>query len=71
MYFLLLSGLAKQLREVEQELDDERKQKAAALASRKKYEADFKDMEQQLEMHNKLKEDALKQLKKLQVNTVL
>ncbi|KAI5723847.1 hypothetical protein M8J76_011739 [Diaphorina citri] len=59
-------GLAKQLREVEAELDDERKQKAAALASRKKYEADYKDMEQQLEMNNKLKEDALKQLKKLQ-----
>lgn len=47
-------------------MDDERKQRAAALASKKKLEADYKDLEQQLEMHNKVKEDALKQLKKLQ-----
>lgn len=39
-----------------------------AIASRKKLEADYKDVEQQLEMHNKLKDDALKQLKKLQVS---
>lgn len=37
------------------------------MAGRKKIEADYKDLEQQLDMHNKLKEDALKQLKKLQV----
>lgn len=60
-------GLLKQLRDVEAELEDERKQRTMALAARKKLEADFKDMEQQLEMHNKLKDDALKQLKKLQV----
>lgn len=58
----------KQLRDLEAELDDERKQRTAALAIRKKLEADLKDMEQQLEINNKLKEDALKQLKKLQVN---
>lgn len=46
--------------------EDERKQRSAAIAQRKKIEADYKDMEQQLEMHNKVKEDALKQLKKLQ-----
>lgn len=58
----------KQLRDLEAELEDERKQRAAALSIRKKLEADLKDMEQQLEINNKLKEDALKQLKKLQVN---
>ncbi|CAB0032260.1 unnamed protein product [Trichogramma brassicae] len=59
-------GLIKQLRDLEAELEDERKQRSAAIAQRKKIEADYKDMEQQLEMHNKVKEDALKQLKKLQ-----
>ncbi|XP_023708183.1 myosin heavy chain, non-muscle isoform X2 [Cryptotermes secundus] len=60
-------GLLKQLRDLEAELEDERKQRANALSQRKKLEADLKDMEQQLEMHDKIKEDALKQLKKLQV----
>lgn len=57
----------KQLRDLEAELEDERKQRAAASSIRKKLEADLKDMEQQQEINNKLKEDALKQLKKLQV----
>lgn len=60
----------KQLRDLEAELEDERKQRAAALSVRKKLEADLKDMEQQLEINNKLKEDAVKQLKKLQVRLV-
>lgn len=57
----------KQIRDIEAELEDERKQRSTAMAGRKKIEADYKDLEQQLDMHNKLKEDALKQLKKLQV----
>lgn len=60
-------GLLKQIRDIEAELEDERKQRSSAMAGRKKIEADYKDLEQQLDMHNKLKEDALKQLKKLQV----
>ncbi|XP_026804698.1 myosin heavy chain, non-muscle isoform X4 [Rhopalosiphum maidis] len=60
-------GLLKQIRDIEAELEDERKQRSTAMAGRKKIEADYKDLEQQLDMHNKLKEDALKQLKKLQV----
>jgi hypothetical protein len=44
----------KQLRDVEAELEDERKQRAAAAISRKKLEADYSDLEQQLEMHNKV-----------------
>jgi myosin protein heavy chain len=63
-------GLLKQLRDLEAELEDERKQRANALSQRKKLEADLKDMEQQLEMHDKIKEDALKQLKKLQVGNL-
>lgn len=62
--------MIKQLRDLEAELEDERKQRAAALSVRKKLEADLKDMEQQLEINNKLKEDAIKQLKKLQVRSL-
>nr|CAG4640602.1 EOG090X00BY [Eulimnadia texana] len=60
-------ALIKQLRDLEAELEDERKQRAAASAGRKKLEGDMRDLEAQLEMANKVKEDALKQLKKLQV----
>jgi len=60
-------ALVKQLRDVEAELEDERKQRAASVAAKKKMEGDMRDLEAHLEMANKLKEDALKQLKKLQV----
>ncbi|UYV61164.1 hypothetical protein LAZ67_1003664 [Cordylochernes scorpioides] len=59
-------SLLKQLRELEGELENERKQRANATAGRKKMEASHKEMEAQLEMANKIKEDALRQLKKLQ-----
>lgn len=52
---------------MEQELDEERKQRAAASAARKKIEGDFAAMQQQVDLANKMKEDALKQAKKLQV----
>lgn len=59
--------MGKQIRDLEAELDEERKQKVSALNAKKKLEADFKDLESTMEMNNKMKEDALKQLKKLQV----
>lgn len=52
-------------RELESELEEEQKQRTAAVTARKKLEGDLKDMESQLEMNNKLKEDALKQLKRM------
>ncbi|CAB3223587.1 unnamed protein product [Arctia plantaginis] len=54
-------GIVKQLRDLESELEEERKQRAAALAIRKKLEADLKDAEQGLHLANKVKEDAAKQ----------
>ena len=63
-------ALLKQLRDLEMELDDERKQRGSSSALRKKLEADYKDLEQQMEMNNKLKDDALKQLKKMQVSVL-
>ena len=81
-------GMGKQIRDLEAELDEERKQKVrkirlksfmqddanisfpatqvAALNSKKKLEGDYKDLESTMEMNNKLKEDALKQMKKAQ-----
>merc|ERR1719422_601257 len=59
-------GMAKQLRDLESELDEERKQKQTAVNAKKKLETDYKDLESTMDMNNKLKEDAIKQLKKLQ-----
>uniref|UniRef100_A0A8C9WM23 Myosin-9 n=1 Tax=Scleropages formosus TaxID=113540 RepID=A0A8C9WM23_SCLFO len=58
--------LLKQVREMEMELEDERKQRATAVAARKKLELDLRDLEAQVDMASKGRDDALKQLKKLQ-----
>ncbi|KAK5885468.1 hypothetical protein CesoFtcFv8_019173 [Champsocephalus esox] len=59
-------ALVKQVREMEMELEDERKQRSAAVASRKKLELDLKELEAGIDMANKNRDEALKQLKKLQ-----
>ncbi|XP_061893023.1 myosin-9-like isoform X2 [Entelurus aequoreus] len=59
-------SLIKQVREMEMELEDERKQRSAAVAARKKLELDLKELEAGIDMANKHREEALKQLKKLQ-----
>ncbi|KAK7113791.1 hypothetical protein V1264_013012 [Littorina saxatilis] len=58
-------SLLRQLREMEAELEDERKQRAIAVNARNKLQGDIQGMEQQVEMANKVKEDAVKQYKKL------
>ncbi|XP_048846826.1 myosin-10-like isoform X2 [Brienomyrus brachyistius] len=58
--------LVKQVRELEAELEDERKQKALAMAAKKKMEMDLKDLEAQIEAANKARDEAIKQLRKLQ-----
>ncbi|KAJ8318252.1 hypothetical protein KUTeg_003343 [Tegillarca granosa] len=58
--------LLRQLREMEAELEDERKQRAIANNARKKMENDIKDYEQQVATANKVKEDAIKQLRRIQ-----
>lgn len=50
------------------ELEDERKQRMAAVAGRKKLELDLKELEAGIDMANKNRDEALKQLKKLQVS---
>lgn len=53
---------------MEMELEDERKQRSAAVGARKKLELDLKELEAGIDMANKNREEALKQLKKLQVS---
>lgn len=55
------------MRELEIELEDERKQRTAMAASKKKMEGDMKDLEGQIESANKNRDEAIKQLRKLQV----
>uniref|UniRef100_A0A3Q3VY46 Myosin-9 n=1 Tax=Mola mola TaxID=94237 RepID=A0A3Q3VY46_MOLML len=59
-------ALVKQVREMEMELEDERKQRSAAVAARKKLELDLKELEAGIDMANKNRDEGLKQLKKLQ-----
>ena len=45
--------MQKQVRDMEAELEDERKQRGIAVAAKKKIELDFKDMEQQVSQDGK------------------
>ncbi|NXA18991.1 MYH9 protein, partial [Ibidorhyncha struthersii] len=58
--------LIRQVREMEVELEDERKQRSIAVAARKKLEMDLKDLESHIDTANKNREEAIKQLRKLQ-----
>ncbi|XP_067437018.1 myosin-9a isoform X1 [Thunnus thynnus] len=58
--------LVKQVREMEVELEDERRQRSQALSSKKKLELDLGELELQIDAANKGRDEALKQLKKLQ-----
>lgn len=60
-----------QLHEYETELEDERKQRALAAAAKKKLEGDLKDLELQADSAIKGREEAIKQLRKLQVGVTL
>lgn len=48
-------------------MEDERKQRALAGAAKKKLETDMKDLEGQIETASKGRDEAIKQLRKLQV----
>ncbi|KAF6078724.1 myosin heavy chain 14 [Phyllostomus discolor] len=58
--------LAKQLRDAEVERDEERKQRAMAVAARKKLEAELEELKAQISSAGQGKEEAVKQLRKMQ-----
>lgn len=57
-----------QVRDLEEELENEKRSKGGAANVRKKLEAQVQDLEQQFDSANRLKDDYLKQLKKLSVS---
>ncbi|ULT80562.1 hypothetical protein L3Y34_010855 [Caenorhabditis briggsae] len=59
-------GLLKQIRDLENELENEKRGKSGAVSHRKKIENQIGELEQQLEVANRLKEEYNKQLKKNQ-----
>ncbi|CAH7455540.1 myosin-14 isoform X1 [Phodopus roborovskii] len=59
--------LVKQLRDAEVERDEERKQRALAVAARKKLEAELEELKAQTSAAGQGKEEAVKQLRKMQV----
>ncbi|XP_036445748.1 myosin-11 isoform X1 [Colossoma macropomum] len=56
----------KQLRDMEAELEDERKQRNSLAAARKKLEGDVKDLEDQIDAVSRSRDEAVKQLRKTQ-----
>ncbi|XP_040047252.2 myosin-10 [Gasterosteus aculeatus] len=58
--------LLKQVRELEAELEEERKQRSQTAGSKKKLEGEMKDLEDQLEATSRGRDEAVKQLRKIQ-----
>ncbi|KAM9746242.1 myosin-14-like isoform 2-T2 [Menidia menidia] len=58
--------LLRQLREVQEELEEERRQRGQASGGRKKLEAELKDAEDQLDAASRGRDEALKQLRRIQ-----
>lgn len=56
------------MRELESELEEEKKQRAQVSTSKKKLEGELKDTEDQLETTNRARDEALKQLRKIQAS---
>lgn len=59
------------MRELEEELEEERKQRGQASGSKKKLEGELKDIEDQMEATSRARDESVKQLRKIQVRTGL
>jgi len=60
-------NLTKQIRELEGQLDDERKGRNSAQVAAKKYQSEVGELENLIDSETKSKEDALRMYKKAQV----
>lgn len=58
------------MRELEEELEEERKQRGSASGSKKKLEGELKDVEDQMEATSRARDEAVKQLRKIQVRAL-
>jgi myosin protein heavy chain len=61
-------NLIKQLRDLEAQIDDERKQKSQAQSAQKKIESELAEVESQIDAEAKGREDAIRMYKKTQVS---
>lgn len=59
------------VRELEIQLEEERSQRSQSSSSKKQLEAELQDTESQLETTSRGKEEAIKQLKRLQVVQII
>lgn len=62
-------NLIKQLRELETQLEDERKGRVMAQSAAKKIESEMAELESQIEVESKGREDALRLYKRTQVSS--
>lgn len=60
-----------QVRELEAELEEEKRQRSQTSAAKKKLEEDQRDLEDQLEATSRGRDETLKQLRKIQVTQEL
>lgn len=60
-----------QVRELEIQLEEERSQRSQAVSSKKQLEAELQEAEAQVEASTRGKEEAVKQLRRLQVKQIL
>ncbi len=63
-------ALSKRLKEYESEIQEEQKSKQQVLQQRRKLESDYQLALQQLEEANRLKEEAIRASRRLQVNSI-
>lgn len=68
--FLLMSSFLFQVRELEIQLEEERSQRSQAVSSKKQLEAELQEAEAQVETSSRGKEEAMKQLRRLQVKQI-
>lgn len=64
---VLMSPFLCQVRELEIQLEEERSQRSQAVSSKKQLEAELQEAEAQVEASTRGKEEAVKQLRRLQV----
>ena len=60
-------NMVRQLRELESQLEDERKARSTAQSAAKKIESELGELESQIDIQTKGKDDALRMYKKVQV----
>lgn len=67
LFPLLIEIFCVKIKELEEDLENERRKQTGSINAKSKLEVQVHDLEQQLDMANRLKEDSLKQARKFAV----